>query len=531
MGLMVLVLPTLLVALDINSLFLALPRLSADLGASSIEQLWIIDSYGFMVAGFVITMGTLGDQVGRRLLLLIGAAAFAAVSIAAAYAVNAQMLIIARMLLGIAGATLMPSTLALISNMFRDDRQRGKAIAVWATCQFAGAALGPVLGGFLLQHFWWGSVFLIAVPVMVLLLLAGPVVLPEYRSPAPGRLDLVSVGLSLVAVLLMVYGLKQLTVEGSHNLVTPLGSIVVGAAVGVTFVRRQLKLDTPLLDLRLFGNRPFTAVLVALVFAGIAMAGTGLMVTQYLRSVLGFSPVESAVLFAPMGLAVAAGTITAPALARRMKPTTAIAAGLAVSVLGCVLLTRVDSAGGLPIVMLGIAVLALGTGPLFALGTGLVVGSVPTERAGSAASMSETANYLGGALGMALLGSAGAAVYRGHMAYAVAAGAPATAGETLAGAAMAGQHLPPAQAADLLHTARDAFTSGVNVTGVIAGAIFGALAVLVATMRRTGETPAELPETDCEPARSSAPALPTPDHADHEGAWVRARRGRPARHG
>jgi DHA2 family multidrug resistance protein-like MFS transporter len=194
----------------------------------------------------------------------------------------------------------------LITNMFRDERQRGQAIAIWATCQFTGGALGPVLAGFLLQYFWWGSVFLVAVPAMALLLLAGPVLLPEFRSDQAGRLDLASVGLSLVAVLLMVYGIKQLTVESVP--VVPAVALVVGAAIGFLFVRRQLRLETPLLDLRLFRNRPFTAVLVALVFAGIAMAGTGLLVTQYLQSVLGFSPVASAVLFAPMGLGVAVGT-------------------------------------------------------------------------------------------------------------------------------------------------------------------------------------------------------------------------------
>ena len=208
-GLTLLVLPALLVAMDITALFLALPRLSADLHASSVEQLWITDSYGFAVAGFVITMGTLGDRLGRRRLLLIGGASFAAVSVAAAFSVSPVMLIIARGVLGIAGATLAPSTLALISSMFRDGRQRGQAIAVWATCQFVGGAAGPVLAGVLLAHFWWGSVFLMAVPVMVLLLIAGPFVLPEYRSPAPVRLDLASAGLSLAAVLLVVYGLKE----------------------------------------------------------------------------------------------------------------------------------------------------------------------------------------------------------------------------------------------------------------------------------------------------------------------------------
>ncbi|MFJ5720565.1 MFS transporter [Streptomyces sp. NPDC093149] len=484
LGLAVLMLPTLLVAMDVTALLLALPRLSADLGADNVEQLWISDSYGFMVAGLVITMGTLGDRIGRRRLLLIGGAAFAVLSLVAAFAVDPLMLIVARALLGVAGATLAPSTLALITNMFHDERQRGKAIAIWATCQFAGGALGPVLAGFLLQYFWWGSVFLFAVPAMVLLLLAGPFLLPEFRSDQAGRLDLGSVGLSLVAVLLMVYGIKQLTVEGAPVVATT--ALAIGAAFGLLFVRRQLRLETPLLDLRLLRNRPFTAVLVALVFAGIAMAGTGLLVTQYLQSVLGHSPFASAVLFAPMGLGVAVGTMAAPALARRMKQTTAIAGGLVGSALGSLLLVGVDGASALPLVMTGIAVLALGTGPLFALGTGLVVGSVPPERAGSAASMSETGNYFGGSLGFALLGVVAAVVYRGRM---------NGTSDSLAGAVAASRHLPADQGAELLRTAREAFTAGLHVTGVVAAVIFAGLAALILAMRpRTQTVPAALPD-------------------------------------
>ncbi|MFF9506920.1 MFS transporter [Streptomyces sp. NPDC014724] len=484
LGLAVLMLPTLLVAMDTTALLLALPRLSADLGAGNVEQLWISDSYGFMVAGLVITMGTLGDRIGRRRLLMIGGAAFAVLSLVAAFAVDPLMLIVARALLGVAGATLAPSTLALITNMFRDEGQRGKAIAIWATCQFTGGALGPVLAGFLLQYFWWGSVFLFAVPAMVLLLLAGPVLLPEFRSDQAGRLDLGSVGLSLVAVLLMVYGIKQLTVEGAPVLATT--ALAIGAAVGLLFVRRQLRLETPLLDLRLLRNRPFTAVLVALVFAGIAMAGTGLLVTQYLQSVLGHSPFASAVLFAPMGLGVAVGTMAAPALARRMKQTTAIAGGLVGSALGSLLLVGVDGASALPLVMTGIAVLALGTGPLFALGTGLVVGSVPPERAGSAASMSETGNYFGGSLGFALLGVVAAVVYRGRM---------NGTSDSLAGAVAASRHLPADRGAELLRTAREAFTAGLHVTGVVAAVIFAGLAALILAMRpETRTVPAALPD-------------------------------------
>ncbi|MER5620453.1 MFS transporter [Streptosporangium sp. NPDC002544] len=483
LGLVILILPTLLVAIDTTALLLALPQLAADLGATNVQQLWISDSYGFMVAGFVITMGTLGDRIGRRRLLMIGGAAFAVLSVVAAFATSPLMLIVARALLGVAGATLAPSTLALITNMFRDERQRGQAIAIWATCQFTGGALGPVLAGFLLQHFWWGSVFLVAVPAMALLLLAGPVLLPEFRRDQAGRLDLASVGLSLVAVFLMVYGFKQLTVESVP--VVPAVALVVGAAIGFLFVRRQLRLETPLLDLRLLRNRPFTAVLVGLAFAGIAMAGTGLLVTQYLQSVLGFSPFASAVLFAPMGLGVAVGTMAAPALGRRMKQTTAIAGGLAGSALGSLLLVGVDGASALPLVMIGITVLALGTGPLFALGTGLVVGSVPPERAGSAASMSETGNYLGGSLGFALLGVVAAVVYRSRM---------DGTSDSLAGAVAASRHLPADQGAELLHTAREAFTAGLHMTGVVAAVIFAGLAVLILTMRpATRTTPAALP--------------------------------------
>jgi DHA2 family multidrug resistance protein-like MFS transporter len=483
LGLAVLMLPTLFVAMDMTALLLALPRLSADLGATNVQQLWISDSYGLMVAGLVITMGTLGDRIGRRRLLMIGGAAFAVLSVVAAFAAGPLMLIVARALLGVAGATLAPSTLALITNMFQDERQRGKGIAIWAACQFAGGALGPVLGGFLLQHFWWGSVFLAAVPAMALLLLAGPFLLPEFRDDRAGRLDPAGVALSLVSVLSMVYGIKQLAVESVP--VVPAAVLVVGAIVGVLFVRRQLRLETPLLDLRLFLNRPFTAMIVALAFAGIAMAGTGLLVTQYLQSVLGFSPVASALLFAPMGLGSAIGTVAAPALARRVGRTTAIVGGLVVSALGGLLLVAVDGAGALPLVMIAITVLALGTGPLFALGTGLIIGSVPPERAGSAASMSETGNYLGGSLGFALLGLTAAVVYRGRM---------DGTSDSLAGAVAASGHLPAAQAAELLHAAREAFTAGVHVIGVIAAVIFAGLAVLILTMRpATRPTTPELP--------------------------------------
>ncbi|WP_436533703.1 MFS transporter [Actinoplanes sp. HUAS TT8] len=478
LGLAVLMLPTLIVAMDLTALLLALPKLSADLGATAVEQLWISDSYGLTVAALVITMGTLGDRIGRRRLLLIGAGAFAGLSLLAALATGPLMLIGLRALLGVAGATLTPSTLALITNMFRDDdHRRGRAIAVWATCQFTGGALGPVLAGLLLQHFWWGSVFLLAVPPMLLLLVAGPFLLPEFRAPQPGRLDLASVGLSLVAVLLLIYALKQAVSGGGA--VVPGVAFVLGTVVGVAFVRRQRRLAAPLLDLGLLRNRTFAAILVALVGAGIAMAGTGLLVTQYLQGVRGFSPVASAVLFAPMGLGVAVGTLTAPAVARRVAPITAIAGGLGVSALGS-LLVLTES---LPLILAGITVLALGTGPLFALGTGLIMSAVPPARAGSAASMSETGNYFGGSLGFALLGVLAAFVYRTRM---------DGASDSLPAALAASRRLPAGQAVELLVDARHAFTASLTVTALVAAVILAGLALLIHAARR----PVAVPERD-----------------------------------
>lgn len=257
LGLAVLALPTLLLSVDATVLYLALPHLGADLRPSGTETLWIIDVYGFMIAGFLITMGTLGDRIGRRKLLLIGALAFGAASVAAAYATDPAMLIGARALLGIAGATLMPSTLALITNMFHDPGQRGVAIGVWAACFSAGVAAGPLIGGALLELFWWGSVFLLAVPVMVVLLVTAPILLPESRDPEPGRLDLLSVLLSLAAILPVIYGLKVVAADGFG--LGAVAAVVVGLVFAVLFVRRQKSLPDPLLDVRLFARPAFLA--------------------------------------------------------------------------------------------------------------------------------------------------------------------------------------------------------------------------------------------------------------------------------
>ncbi|GAA4704447.1 MFS transporter [Phytohabitans rumicis] len=475
-----LALPSLLVSVDLFVLLLALPELSADLAPTNNQQLWILDIYGFLLSGFLITMGTVGDRIGRRRLLLIGAVAFGAASVLAAYATSPEMLIAARALLGIAGATLGPSTLALIGSMFPDPKQRAMAIGVWLVCLMGGIAVGPLVGGVMLAHFWWGSVFLLAVPAMALLLLVGPALLPEHRDPTPGRLDLVSVALSLAAILPAIYGLKELARDGWEPV--PAAVLVTGIAVGVAFVRRQRNLPHPLLDLRLFADRGFSTALVSMLVNTMLPGATMVLITQHLQLVEGLSPLDAGVWMLPAVLTGIVSVQVAPLAARRIRPAYLIAAGMAVAVSGLLVITASGGAAGL---ITGFSLINLGAGPLITLGTNLVVGSVPPEKAGSAAAISQTSNEFGFALGIATMGSVGAAIYRGQLADTLPAGVPAgPANDTLAGAAATARELPGPLAEALLTAARDAFTSGLHVVAAISAVMLAGVAVAAITLLR-----------------------------------------------
>jgi DHA2 family multidrug resistance protein-like MFS transporter len=485
-GLAVLALPTLLVSIDFSVLFLALPKLSADLGPSSAQLLWIGDIYGFMIAGFLITMGTLGDRIGRRRLLLLGAAAFGATSVLAAFSGSAAMLIASRALMGIAGATLMPSTLALITNMFEHPRQRATAIGAWFSFFLAGIALGPILGGLLLQSFWWGSVFLAGVPVMVVLLLVAPRLLPEHRAEQAGRLDPTSVTLSLAGILPVVYGLKEIAQDGLQA--ATLLAMLLGLAFGAAFVRRQRSLPDPLLDLRLFRNPTFSAALAVMLPGTLLPGAVSLFAAQYLQLVAGLSPLQAGLWLLPSALGTIAGAMLGPALARRMRPADVIAAGVALAGVGFLVLTQVDSGSGLAVLVAGGTIAFLGIAPTGVLATDMVVGSAPAEQAGSASAVSETTAELGAALGVAIFGSVGTAIYRSQVDAAVPANTPAAAVEaardSLAGAASAAADLPAPLGPELLDTAREAFTGALNLVagvGVVAMVVF---AVLALTLRR-----------------------------------------------
>ncbi len=485
-GLAVLALPTLLVSIDVFVMLLALPHIGEALGASSTQTLWIMDIYGFMIAGFLVTMGTLGDRIGRRRLLLLGAAAFGAASVLAAYSTSPEMLIGARAVLGIAGATLAPSTMALISNMFRDPKQRAMAIGVWLVCFMSGAAIGPLAGGAMLEHFWWGSVFLLGVPAMVMLLVAGPVLLPEYRVPGAGRIDLTSVVLSLAAILPIIYGLKELARAGWHAV--PVATAVAGFAVGIVFVRRQRRLADPMLDLRLFRNPSFSAALGGMLACTLLAGAIMVFITQYYQLVQGLSPLHAGLWMLPTVAAMTVSCQASPLLARRFRPAALIGAGLMISVAGLLLIALADATSGMPAVVTGFALINLGAGPLVVLGTDLVVGSAPPEKAGSAAAMNETAGEFGFAFGIAALGSIGTAVYRAQFADHTPGGVPAdalrAAHDSLTGAVTAAQQLPAHVAGTLLSPAQEAFTTGMHVVAAVSAVLLAGVAILTATLLR-----------------------------------------------
>ncbi len=518
-GLAVLALACLLYAMDLTVLHLAVPSLSADLQPSSSELLWITDIYGFMVAGFLVTMGTLGDRIGRRRLLLSGATAFGVVSVLAAVSTSAEMLIASRALLGIAGATLAPSTLSLIFSMFQDPGQRTTAIGIWITSFSAGGAIGPVLGGVLLERYWWGSVFLLALPVMALLLVLGPRVLPEYRDPAAGRLDLVSAAMSLVAVLAVVFGLKQIAQDGIGPLAA--AAVLVGLVVGVLFVRRQLTLADPMIDLRLFRSQAFNASLATNLLGIFIVVGYFLFVAQYLQLVLGLSPLEAGLWSLPSAGGFIVGSNLAPRILRRVRPAYVIGAGLGMAAIGLGVLTQVGGSPNADLAILAGASLlvSLGLAPVFTATTDLVVSSAPPERAGAASGISETGAELGGALGIAILGSIGVAVYRGELADTLPAGVPsqaaAVARDTLGGAVGVAARLPGDAGLALLDAAREAFIQGMQLTVTLSAVVAVGIAVLATVMLRAVPATAQAeaaqqPATPPEPEVVAQPEEPEP---------------------
>ncbi|MFE6357166.1 MFS transporter [Streptomyces rochei] len=471
LALSVLVLAVLLVAVDATVLGLATPYISEDLAPSGTQLLWIGDVYSFVIAGLLVSMGSLGDRIGRKRILLIGATAFGAISVLNAYAHTPELMIVARALLGVAGATLMPATLALIRNLFHDPRERSLAVGIWGAAASAGAAVGPVVGGFLLEHFWWGSVFLINLPVMAVLVLVGIKLLPESRNPNPGPWDLRSVVLSLVGMVGVVYAVKETAAHGFAWLTLGVG--LLGAAALYGFVRQQLTMPAPLLDMRLFRSRGFSGAVLADLLTILGLSGLVFFLSQYLQLVQGRRPFEAGLAELPAAVgAVVAGLIAGRA-ARRFSVRTVVSGGLAAVGLALAALTVIGQHTGYPLLGAALLVVGVGAGLSFTVTADVILSSVPKEQAGAASAVSETAYELGAALGIAVLGSIVTGVYRD---FTGPAGTPAAAHESLGGAVEVAAHLPGPTAGALLDAARQAFVDGLTLAAGVGAAVLLAAA-------------------------------------------------------
>ncbi|MEJ5943917.1 MFS transporter [Pseudokineococcus basanitobsidens] len=484
LALVVLVLPTILTAANGTILSFALPTISTSLRPSATQLLWVVDVYPLVLAGLLVAMGSFGDRVGRRRLLLVGSAGFGVVSVAAAFAPTAGALVGARALLGVFGAMLMPPTLALLRSVFPDPGQRRLAVAVWATGFSAGAAVGPIVGGVLLEHFWWGSAFLVAVPVAALILLAGPRVLPESRESAPGPVDLLSVLLSLATMAPLVYAVKAVAADGVTGVA--LAAAGTGAVSGVAFVRRQLGRARPLLDLSLFRAPVFSASVAANLLGIFAFVGLLFFTSQYLQLVVGLSPLAAALHLLPSMVATIGTGLLAVRLARRWPLHVLVPAGLATSALGYVLATQLGGAPAAGLLVAASVLVGAGVGLAETLTNDAILTAAPADRAGAASAVSETAYEVGSVLGTAVLGSVLGAVYRAHLAvpYAATPETAEAATQTLGGAVEGARALGGPAGDALLASARDAFAAGVDVTAAIGAAVVLAAAALVALALR-----------------------------------------------
>ena len=484
-ALIVLTLPVLLVSVDNTVLSFALPEIALALHPSGAEQLWIIDAYPLVLAGLLVTMGTLGDRFGRRRMLLIGATGFAVVSALAAFAPTAGLLIAARVMLGFFGAMLMPSTLSLLRSIFQNRDQRRMAIAVWASAFSAGAALGPIVGGFLLEHFGWGSVFLIAVPVLIPLLIAAPLLVPESRDPAPGRVDPISIVLSMGAMIPVVYAIKSFAVDGPT--IGALLWAMLGVVLGALFVRRQLRSQSPMLDMALFRLGTFSGAILVNLLSVVALVGFLYFVSQHLQLVIGLSPMVAGFALVPgMVVMIIAGLVVVP-ISRRVRPHIVVPAALVFSVLGYLLVAFASQDRSILTLVIAFVVLGIGIGAAETISNELILSSAPPAKAGAASAVSETAYELGAVLGTSVLGGIITALYRGALVTpdGVPAELAATARETLAGAYAAAHELTGPLAGQLWEAATSAFESGVAVTSLIGAGLVVTAGVVAAVTLRT----------------------------------------------
>ncbi|QHY94712.1 Antiseptic resistance protein [Streptomyces sp. S4.7] len=524
--LVVLCVSLLLVALDATVLHVAVPAVTEDLRPSGVELLWIVDAYPLVCAALLILFGTLGDRIGRRRVLLMGYGIFGLASVAAAFADSPGTLIAARALLGIGGAMIMPATLSILRTVFPDRRERAMAIGIWTAVAAVGAATGPVLGGFLVEHFWWGSVFLINVPLMALILPVSRFLLPESKGDCDGPWDVVGALLAAAGVLGVVLGVKRLGAGASMLDVKTFGPLLLGAVLVAFFVRRQRRRKHPLIDVTMFTRPTFSTSVGCIVLAMLALVGLELIAVQYLQLVLGLGPLETGLRLLPLTFAAIAAGATGSYTLRRVGPRRMVACGFVLTagaVLLLVMMGQHDRPG-----LLTTAFVLLGFGlqsTLFGAYESML-SEAPPEQAGGAAAIGETSYQLGAGMGIALLGSVMNAAYAPALSSGSVHGVPEAAGTAAANSLgeayqVAAQLGGPAGEA-LRIAARHSFVHGLHVTLLVSAGLLllGAVAAL------------RLPRVmDCgAPPRGESADIPAPRDGTAVGAAAPGGRSA-ARHG
>ncbi|MFD5096101.1 MFS transporter [Amycolatopsis thailandensis] len=461
-GLLVILCPVFLVSMDGSILFLAMPRISQALTPTADQALWILDVYGFAVGSLLIAFGNIGDRYGRLKLLVIGAAVFGLGSAGAAFAPNPELLIAFRALMGLAGATLLPSALAVLSELFPDPRRRARAIGVFAAAFAAGFAIGPVVGGVLLERFPWGSVFLVNLPVIAVFLALAPVLLREVRATRPGRVDALSVVLSAAGLLLAIHGIKHAAADGLSVVAVSTG--IAGAGLLWWFVRRQRGLDHPLIEFSLFRDRVFTIAVVTGLLPLAAWSAAAYLSGIHLQSVLGLPVLHAALLALPGAAVLTTLCVVTPALVDRVGKRAALVACHFSIALGLALLLMTGVTGGAGWYVASTVVAGVGYGISFSVVADTAVGAVPAERAGAAGAIAETSNEIGNALGIALMGSLAALVFR-----LAGPGLAPTLGETL--------QRPGIAPTDIVD-AKEAFVAGLHTAVAVLSLLHVGLGVL-----------------------------------------------------
>ncbi len=492
-ALAVLCLSLLVIALDNTILNVALPALATDLQASTSELQWIVDGYTLVFAGLLLTCGSIGDRFGRKSALACGLAVFCAGSLSATFSDTSTQLAVSRAVMGVGAALIMPATLSLLTNIFTDPRERGRAIGVWAAVAGAGGAIGPLLGGLLLQHFWWGSVFLVNVPVCVVALVAGQYLLPQSRDEHAPRLDPLGALLSIVGLVLLLWAIIEAPTKGWTD-PSVVAALIAGAAVAVGFVLWELHSDHPMLDVRFFENPRFTAANVAISMTFFALFGSMFLITQYLQTVLGFSPLEAGLRMLPMAALMLVVAPTAPRLVELVGTKVVVGTGLLLVTVGMAVASTVPVADGYWHLFGAMVVLSCGMGLVMAPATESIMGSLPPAKAGVGSAMNDTTRQMGGALGVAVIGSILATSYRPGVADALdALGAPAdviaAAQDSVGGAVAAASTLPQAMGDAVAAAAKSEFVDAFGVTLLVAAGVVlvAALVVFVFLPARAGD--------------------------------------------